>query len=69
MSTTPSTLPSISSILLAELGQHLRVVAEDLHFDRRRVAFEVAEHVLEQLHELDVEPGRRVVQLVAEIAR
>ena len=43
-----------------ELGQLLGIVAEDLHFDRLGVAFEVAQHVLQQLHELDVDERRRL---------
>ena len=39
------------------------VVAEDLHLDRRRAALEVAEHVLQQLHELDRQPGIRLRSL------
>ena len=40
--------------LLAELRQNRRVVAEDLDFDRRGIPFEISEHVLQQLDELDV---------------
>ena len=44
-----------------------RIVAEDLHFNGLGVAFEVAEHVLQELHELDVDERHRLVHLVADL--
>ena len=68
-STTPSILPSISSTGSAICSSTLRIVAEDLDFDRRRAAFEIAEHVLQQLHELDLGERRRLLQLRPQVAR
>ena len=65
-STTPAILPSFGLDLLRQFVQPCLVVAEDLHFDRRRVALEIAEHVLEQLHELDLGVGHGRRQLVRE---
>ena len=38
---------------LRELGELVRIVAEDLDLDRRRRSLEIAKHVLQQLHEFD----------------
>ena len=62
-STTPSIFSSISSTGSASVSSTLGVVAEDLHLDRRRAALEVAEHVLQQLDELDLGQRRRLLQL------
>ena len=58
-----------SSLRLDLLGQTLErglIVAEDLDFDGRRRALEVAEHVLQQLHELDLGVGHGLAKLVAQ---
>ena len=52
--------------LCGQAFEHSGVVAEDLHLDGGGRAFEVAQHVLQQLHEFDVEPGRLVMELVAQ---
>ncbi len=49
------------------LFEHLRIVAEDLDFDRRRAAFEIPEHVLQQLHELDLGRGDGLGQFRPEV--
>ena len=41
-----------------ELRETIGIVAEDLHLDRFGIAFEIAEHVLQQLHELDLDERR-----------
>ena len=59
-----------SSIVLDRLGelrQAFGIVAEDLHLDRLGAALEVAEHVLQQLHELDVDERRRLVHALAQV--
>ena len=43
------------------------IVAEDLDFDRVGIAFEIAEHVLQQLDELDLGVRHRLRQLVAQV--
>jgi hypothetical protein len=53
---------------LGELGELRRIVAEDLHFDRLGVALEIAEHILQELDELDVDERDGLVQLVAHLA-
>ena len=56
------TLFIISSTGLGQLREAIGIVAEDLHLDRLGIAFEVAEHVLQQLNELDVDERRRLVR-------
>ena len=56
-------MPSFCLDLFRQFGQLLLIVAEDLHFDRRRIAFEIAQHVLQQLDEFDLGIGHRLVSL------
>ena len=56
-STTPGIFTSFGPISSGDLLERAHVVAEDLHFDGLGRAFEVAQHVLENLRELDVDPG------------
>src|SRR5207249_3063033 len=53
--------------LLGDVGKPFRVIAEYLHLDWRRRAFEVADHVLKELNELDFELGRLGRELLAEV--
>ena len=57
---------SFGSISSDRSLERVLIVAEDLDFDRRRRAFEVAEHVLQQLHELDLGVGHGLAELVAQ---
>ena len=52
--------------LLRDTGERLHVVPEHLDLDRRRRAFEVADHVLQQLDEFDLDARRRLGQVVTQ---
>ena len=69
MSTTPSILLSSSSFGSERSASASAIVAEHLDLDRRRRAFEIAKHVLQQLNELDLEPRRLSRQLRREDRR
>ena len=51
-----------------EFREAIGIVAEDLHLDRLRIAFEVAEHVLQQLDELDLDERGGLVDAFAHVA-
>ena len=51
-----------------QFGEALGIVAEDLHFNRLGAAFEIAEHVLQQLHELDFDKWSRLVHALSKVA-
>ena len=57
----PSTLLEHLLDGVGERRRAFRIVAEDFDFDRLGVAFEVAEHVLQQLDEFDVDERRDIV--------
>ena len=59
---------SIASTGSASSASRSGIVAEDLDLDRLGVALEIAEHVLQQLHELDVDERRRLVEAFAQVA-
>jgi hypothetical protein len=48
----------IASTGSAQRGEAIGIVAEDLDLDRLGVAFEIAQHVLQQLDELDLDERR-----------
>ena len=66
-STTPCDLLEPSSASARPAPPAGSIVAEDLDLDRLRVALEIAEHVLQQLDELDLRVRHRRRQRVAQV--
>ena len=52
---------------VAEHRESIRVVAEDLHLDGFGIAFEIAEHVLQKLYELDINERCGLAYAVADV--
>ena len=51
-----------------QCGEPLGIVAEDLYLDRLGAAFEIAEHVLQQLDEFDLDQRDRFVHALTQVA-
>ena len=51
---------------VGDAGQFISAVAEDLDFDRLRRTFQIAEHILQDLHELNIDSGNALRDLLAQ---